>query len=79
MATVPQPEGIYKQAERAKHIEMLHQQLGPRSRARVRLLFAGLLTSVSVSALGAVLALPVVSAGSAKFSLTSTKSLCRSF
>ena len=42
------------------------------------LMFAGLLTNVSVSALGVVLGSPVASAGSARFSLASTKTPSRS-
>lgn len=56
MATVPQPQGIYKQAERPKAIEMPSQTAWPLVLALgFALLFAGLLTSLSVSALGAVL------------------------
>src|SRR6267142_3133091 len=57
MATVLQPEGIYKQADRAKRVEMPSPTAWPLVLALgFALLFAGLLTSVSVSALGAVLA-----------------------
>src|SRR5712671_7597020 len=58
MATVPQPQGIYKQPERPKAIEMPSSTAWPLVLALgFALLFAGLLTSVSVSALGAVLTL----------------------
>src|SRR6266478_7749342 len=58
MATVPQPQGIYKQPERAKHIELPSPTAWPLVLALgFVLLFAGLLTSLSVSALGAVLTL----------------------
>src|SRR6266404_9022841 len=56
MATVPQPQGIYKQPERPKAIEMPSSTAWPLVLALgFTLLFAGLLTSVSVSALGAAL------------------------
>jgi hypothetical protein len=56
MATVLQPEGICKQAERPKAIEMPSPTAWPLVLALgFVLLFAGLLTSLSVSALGAVL------------------------
>jgi len=56
MATVPQPQEIYKQPERPKAIEMPSPTAWPLVLALgFALLFAGLLTSVSVSALGAVL------------------------
>src|SRR5882762_471357 len=58
MATVPQPQGIYKQPERPKAIEMPSSTAWPLVLALgFALLFAGLLTSLSVSALGAVLTL----------------------
>src|SRR5713101_2422269 len=56
MATVLQPEGIYKQAEREKGIELPSPTAWPFVLALgFALLFAGLLTSASVSALGLVL------------------------
>src|SRR5216683_2910072 len=56
MATVLQPQGIYKQAERGKVIELPSPTAWPFVLALgFALLFAGLLTSASVSALGLVL------------------------
>ena len=56
MATVLQPEGIYRQADREKGIEMPSPTAWPFVLALgFTLLFAGLLTSASVSALGSVL------------------------
>src|SRR5712672_666877 len=58
MATIPQPQGIYKQPEKPKAIEMPSPTAWPLVLALgFALLFAGLLTSLSVSVLGAVLTL----------------------
>src|SRR5712672_248760 len=56
MATVPQPQGIYKHAGTAKGIELPSPTVWPLVLALgFTLVFAGLLTSVSVSVLGAAL------------------------